>query len=80
MPVSGAGSDLHRIERQHQFVAALLATSFDFARVLADHTRFATTGRDPLAVLRQVRPDWHCCLFDSVTDATIDGKAVLLRA
>ncbi|CAN7243244.1 glycosyltransferase [Devosia sp. LjRoot16] len=79
-PVSGAGSDLYRIERQHQFVAALLATSFDFERVLADPSRFATIGRDPLAVLRQVRPDWHCCLFDSVTDATIDGKAVLLRA
>ncbi len=78
--VSGAGSDLHRIERQHQFVAALLATSFDFTTVLADSSRLNITGRDPLPVLRQVRPDWHCCLFDSVTDATIDGKAVLLRS
>lgn len=79
-PVVGAGSDLLRIERQHCLLAALLATSFDFARALADPTRFTTTGRDPLAVLRQVRPDWHCCLFDSVTDATIDSKAVLLRS
>ncbi len=78
-PVTGAGSDLHRIERQQQFVAALLATPFDFAKVLADPSRITTTGRDPLPVLRQIRPDWHCCLFDSVSDATIDGKAVLVR-
>jgi len=78
--VSGAGSDLQRLERQQTLVQVLLATGFDFAATLADPELLRTAGRDPLAILGMVRPDWHCCLFDSVSDATIDGKAVLIRS
>jgi hypothetical protein len=78
--VSGAGSDLQRLERQQTLVQVLLATGFDFAATLADPDLFRTAGRDPLAILGMVRPDWNCCLFDSVSDATIDGKAVLIRS
>jgi hypothetical protein len=78
--VSGAGSDLQRIERQQVLVRVLLAAGFDFAATLADPKLFRTTGRDPLAILSSVRGDWNCCLFDSVSDTTIDGKAVLVRS
>lgn len=78
--VTGAGSDLQRIERQQSLVQVLLATGFDFAATLADPDLFKTTGRDPLVILGMVGPDWNCCLFDSVSDTTIDGKAVLLRS
>ncbi|WP_055048733.1 glycosyltransferase [Devosia sp. A16] len=78
--VSGAGSDLQRIERQQVLVQALLADGFDFAATLADRGLFRTTGRDPIPILSMVRRDWSCCLFDSVSDATINGKAVLIRS
>lgn len=80
LPVTGAGSDLYRIERQHLLVAALLASRFDFSRCLHNPEAYRTAGRDPLAILRRVRADWNCCVFDSVSDATIDGKAVLVRS
>lgn len=78
--VTGAGSDLQRIERQQAMVQVLLSSEFDFARALADPAWFRTAGRDPFAILGMVGQDWNCCLFDSVSDATIEGKAVLIRS
>jgi hypothetical protein len=78
--VTGAGSDLQRIERQQALVQVLLSSEFDFARALADPALFRTAGRDPFAILGMVGQDWNCCLFDSVSDATIEGKAVLIRS
>ncbi len=78
--INGIGSDLFRIERQQVALEAMLEQGCDFTKAVADPARFRITGRDPLHILRMVRQDWNCRLFDSLVDATIDGKAVLVRS
>lgn len=77
--VHGPGSDLDRIERQQVLVRELMAAGFDFAEVLRQPSLYRVAGKDPLSMLGKVRPDWHCSVFDSVQDAHLDGKAVLVR-
>ncbi|MCC6734934.1 MAG: hypothetical protein IT534_02260 [Bauldia sp.] len=78
--IGRGGSDLHRCDRQQVFVRALLGQGFDFAGALADPALWRRGGTDPLPVLAQVTADWRMLTFRDVRNATIDGKAVLLRA
>ena len=71
---------MQRIESKQALVRVLFSSEFDFTRALADPAWFRTAGRDPFAILGMVGQDWNCCLFDSVSDATIEGKAVLIRS
>lgn len=73
------GSDLMRCDRQQVFLRALMGQGFDFTAVLADPERYRVAGADPLPVLAQVTAGWGMRTFRRVRDATLDGKAVLVR-
>lgn len=77
--INRSGSDLLRLKRHPILLRALLASRFDFETILADPALVQMMGKDPIAVLSKVNAAWTMSVFDTVKDATIDGKEVLLR-
>ncbi len=73
------GSDLLRCDRQQVFLRALLEKGFDFAAVLAEPSFHRIAGTDPRPVLAKVAAGWDMRTFRRVRDATVNGKAVLVR-
>ncbi|AZO68443.1 MULTISPECIES: glycosyltransferase family A protein [unclassified Mesorhizobium] len=77
--INRSGSDLLRLDRQQLLLKALLAADFDFQRVLRDPSLYRTSGKNPLAALSRVGPDWYFSTLGPLKDATTDGKAVLVK-
>ena len=74
-----AGSDLHRIRRQHVLARRLLESGFDFTTVLANEDLYEWQGAAPaFAEFAQVRSDWFFEVFDDVVPKTIEGQSVLV--
>jgi GT2 family glycosyltransferase len=77
--LDAGGNDLRRLRRQCILLKVLLTVGFDFRRALQDPRLIFISGQDPLPLLADVGPQWSMTVFDQVANATIDGKAVLLR-
>lgn len=75
----GAGSDLVRIERQQEFVRALLRDGFDASPLIEAPELVSVSSGAALAEVAQAAPDWRYRTLRPVRDRTIDGMTVLVR-
>ena len=78
MMIDRSGSDLFRLRRQAVLLRVLLSQSFDFRPAIAKAELVQRCGEDAITTLAKLDAGWKMTILDTVEDATIDGKAVLL--
>lgn len=71
--------DFRRISRQQVFVRCLLDQGFDFRTVLANPELVRISSPQAMADVACVRKTWRFEMLRDTVNASIDGKAVLVR-
>ena len=72
------GSDFERIKRQQILLRSLLASGFDWRRVVEDESLADIYGENPVPLLSRIDSTWTMATFNAVQNTVIDRKAVLI--